>query len=71
MGATRGHNAAARPGPTYFSVSQADEEGRNPDGSWNWEALKRGIRRADGDMVFFNRSFIEDPWKSLVGPDET
>lgn len=29
------------------------------------EALRHGVKNADGDMVYFLPSFIEDPWKDL------
>lgn len=30
-------------------------------------ALRRGVKNRDGDMVYFQWSFIEDPWRELVG----
>ena len=30
-------------------------------------ALRRGVKNTRGDMVYFRPSFIEDPWKELVG----
>lgn len=30
-------------------------------------SLRRGVQNARGDMAYFLPSFIEDPWKALVG----
>ena len=59
--------------PMHLGVSNADREpgglepGQKSDGSWDWQALRRGVRNARGDMAFYDASFIEDPWKHLVG----
>lgn len=37
------------------------------DGKPTLEALRRGVRNAAGDMVYFLPSFIEDPWNGLEG----
>ena len=42
------------------------EPGRKPDGQWDWQALRRGVRDARGDMAFYDASFVEDPWKHLL-----
>ena len=42
------------------------EPERNPDGQWDWQALRRGVRDARGDMAFYDASFVEDPWKHLL-----
>ena len=42
------------------------EPGRKADGQWDWQALRRGVRDARGDMAFYDASFVEDPWKHLL-----
>ncbi|MCJ1481380.1 hypothetical protein MMC06_001537 [Schaereria dolodes] len=32
---------------------------------YDWVALKRGIRNAKGDTAYYDRSFVEDPWRDL------
>ena len=44
-------------------VSQAG--GRKDDGSWDWQALRRGVRDERGDTAFYNENFVEDPWRDL------
>ncbi|KAF2770372.1 hypothetical protein EJ03DRAFT_66664 [Teratosphaeria nubilosa] len=39
--------------------------GRDADGNYSLEALRRGIRNEHGDMVYFLPSFIADPWQDL------
>ncbi|KAL2055213.1 hypothetical protein ABVK25_004551 [Lepraria finkii] len=43
------------------------EAGKRPDGEWNWQALRRGVRDERGDMAFYDASFVEDPWKHMLG----
>lgn len=58
--------------PAHLGVSNAEmgpgglEAGRKTDGQWDWQALRRGVRDARGDMAFYDASFVEDPWKHLV-----
>lgn len=42
------------------------EPGQKTDGQWDWQALRRGVRDARGDMAFYDASFVEDPWKHLL-----
>jgi hypothetical protein len=35
------------------------------DAQDDWAALRRGVRNARGDMVYFDWSFLEDPWAGL------
>lgn len=42
------------------------EPGRKTDGQWDWQALRKGVRDARGEMAFYDASFVEDPWKHLV-----
>lgn len=42
------------------------EPGQRTDGQWDWQALRRGVRDARGDMAFYDASFVEDPWKHLL-----
>jgi hypothetical protein len=50
-------------------VSQASTNavatGSTGSDSPSLEALRHGVRNAQGDMVFFKHSFLEDPWKDL------
>ena len=32
---------------------------------YDWAALRRGIRNERGDMVYYDASFVEDPWAEL------
>jgi len=41
--------------------------GRRADGQWDWGALSKGVRDEVGDLAFYNRSFVEDPWRRLRG----
>ncbi len=58
--------------PMHPSVSNAGmetgglEPGRKADGQWDWQALRRGVRDARGDIAFYDASFVEDPWKHLL-----
>ena len=42
------------------------EPGQNTDGQWDWQALRRGVTDARGDVAFYDASFVEDPWKHLL-----
>ena len=42
------------------------EPGQKTGGQWDWQALRRGVRDARGDMAFYDASFVEDPWKHLL-----
>ncbi|KAL9100704.1 MAG: hypothetical protein Q9163_003949 [Psora crenata] len=56
------------PCPVSGSTGQAmedREEGKLPNGKWDWHALRQGIRNKRGDMVFYDASFVEDPWAAL------
>ncbi|MCJ1421503.1 hypothetical protein MMC32_007867 [Xylographa parallela] len=33
----------------------------------DWNALRKGVRNEEGDVVYYDASFVEDPWKHLVG----
>lgn len=44
------------------TTSALDAEGKP-----TLDALRRGVRNAEGDMVYFLPSFIEDPWSGLEG----
>ena len=41
------------------------EPGRLQNGDWDWYALKRGVKNQQGDIAFYDASFIEDPWAHL------
>ncbi len=41
--------------------------GRRADGQWDLGALSKGVRDEVGDLAFYNRSFVEDPWRRLRG----
>lgn len=44
--------------------------GKRLDGEWDWNALRRGVRDERGDMAFYDASFVEDPWRGLLGDRE-
>ncbi|KAL9126980.1 MAG: hypothetical protein Q9217_004062 [Psora testacea] len=41
------------------------QQGRMPNGEWDWQALRRGVRNERGDTAFYDVSFVEDPWAGL------
>ena len=41
------------------------QQGKLPNGHWDWQALRRGIRNERGDTAFYDASFVEDPWAVL------
>ena len=45
------------------------ERGKMPNGDWNWYALRKGVRDENGDMAYFDKSFVEDPWARLKKED--
>ncbi|MCJ1403085.1 hypothetical protein MMC11_006308 [Xylographa trunciseda] len=36
-------------------------------GHYDWNALRKGIRNEQGDVAYYDASFVEDPWRDLVG----
>ena len=38
-----------------------------PGQRYDWAALRRGVRNQQGDIAYYDRSFVEDPWEGLVG----
>ena len=46
-------------------VEMRPEPGKRADGTWDWQALRRGVRDERGDTAFYDASFVEDPWKDL------
>ncbi|MCJ1435273.1 hypothetical protein MMC27_004645 [Xylographa pallens] len=36
-------------------------------GHHDWNALRKGVRNEKGDVVYYDASFVEDPWEHLVG----
>lgn len=44
---------------------QQSSGGPKADGEWDWNALRRGVRDEKGDMAFYDKSFVEDPWRGL------
>ena len=40
------------------------------EATYDWKALRKGIRDEDGDVAFYDGSFIEDPWAGLLGGRE-
>ncbi|KAM0797940.1 hypothetical protein BDR22DRAFT_914402 [Usnea florida] len=39
--------------------------GRGEDGEWDWQALRMGVRDQRGDVAFYDKSFVEDPWRGF------
>lgn len=43
-------------------------QGKRGDGEWDWQALRRGVVVDErGDVAFYDGSFVEDPWRGLLG----
>ncbi|KAL9122615.1 MAG: hypothetical protein Q9187_000829 [Circinaria calcarea] len=38
-----------------------------PGQRYDWAALRRGVRNQQGDIAYYDRSFMEDPWEGLIG----
>lgn len=57
-----------RQGPSGGGVGVGEEmrtQGKRGDGEWDWQALRRGVVDERGDVVFYDGSFVEDPWRGL------
>lgn len=35
--------------------------------AYDWRALRKGVRDENGDVAYYDGSFVEDPWRGLVG----
>ena len=62
--------AQSMPGLVNQNVGGIDqargrEAGKLPNGQWDWNALRRGVRDEHGDTAYYNASFVEDPWAAL------
>lgn len=58
------HAATGRSQPQH---SHPTSGGKRDDGTWDWQALRRGVRVNErGDMAFYDGSFVEDPWRAFV-----
>lgn len=68
---TGSHPAVGNPGSGGGGGGQVQgqrrTDGKREDGSWDWQALRRGVRDERGDMAYYDRSFVEDPWRALRG----
>ncbi|MCJ1252772.1 hypothetical protein MMC24_000578 [Lignoscripta atroalba] len=51
--------------PGQVITAQSREKGPGRVGH-EWAALRRGIRNHRGDVAYYDRSFVEDPWKELL-----
>lgn len=36
------------------------------EGPYDWKALRRGVRDARGDVAYYQKSFVEDPWATVI-----
>ena len=52
------------PSPEKILISR-NEESEGRDLHHDWAALKRGVQDARGDVAYYDKSFIEDPWQEL------
>ena len=52
------------PSPDEILLS-ANKERKPWDQHYDWAALRRGVRDARGDVAYYDKSFIEDPWQEL------
>ena len=39
--------------------------GKDSNGNWDWQALRRGVIDENGDTAYYDESFVEDPWRHL------
>lgn len=53
-----GHNLASE-------QMESREPGKNMNGEWDWYALRRGVHEKNGDIAYYDASFVEDPWAHL------
>ena len=44
---------------------QSRDPGKRADGEWDWYALRRGVKEKNGDVAYYDSSFVEDPWAHL------
>lgn len=35
--------------------------------AYDWRALRKGVRDENGDVAYYDGSFVEDPWRGLMG----
>ena len=52
------------PSPEEILPSE-NKESKLWDQHYDWAALRRGVRDARGDVAYYDKSFIEDPWQEL------
>ena len=45
--------------------NQASNDPHHPT-SHDWNALRKGVRNARGDICYYDASFVEDPWATLM-----
>ncbi len=57
----RGGDAASQGGD---AVTQRERAGKE---AHDWRALRKGVRDENGDVAYYDGSFVEDPWRGLVG----
>ncbi|MCJ1284601.1 hypothetical protein MMC26_003935 [Xylographa opegraphella] len=60
-----GHPLASSDRPEDLPVRTHQSQSR--EGYYDWNALRKGVRNEKGDLVYYDASFVEDPWKDLVG----
>lgn len=60
-----GASASAMPSELSKAGPGAESGVELASGEPNFQALRKGVRNADGDMVYFLPSFLDDPWKEL------
>ena len=54
------HHGGRNAGSSYSSSAKL------PNGDWNFAALRHGVPDENGDMAYYMKSFVEDPWRDLV-----
>ena len=59
------HHAARNP-TASSSSSYSSSSAKLPNGDWNFTALRHGVPDENGDMAYYMKSFVEDPWRDLV-----
>ncbi|MCJ1296353.1 hypothetical protein MMC34_007919 [Xylographa carneopallida] len=52
---------------TQETLPVRTQQSRSGGAHYDWNALRKGVRNEIGDVMYYDASFVEDPWKNLVG----
>ncbi|MCJ1470530.1 hypothetical protein MMC07_009176 [Pseudocyphellaria aurata] len=53
--------------PQWPTQLQAPPRTQQSPQSHNFRSLRHGLRDENGDMAYYDESFVEDPWRALLG----